>query len=213
MTVTLNMLTESLGWYLELFQTRSMSLYWLIPFDTAVMRDKTRHAKLSNILTLTWTVTSSVTLGSTTFGVPRYIFHSSQIGSKIDTWVSEISPIRDMRRHVVLSVPQPWICPRATSGKTVCRQNRLAQLDRVSWCKKIASLSWILVFWEWIKRQYVETIPLWGKLNILQYFRIVSPQCIMTAYCVHKYMWNDEGKWHLRYWNHYFHQSSVSFLL
>ena len=28
--VTLNMLTESLGWYLEVSQTRSMSMYWLI---------------------------------------------------------------------------------------------------------------------------------------------------------------------------------------
>ena len=30
MTLTFNMLTESLGWYLEVSQTRSMSLYWLI---------------------------------------------------------------------------------------------------------------------------------------------------------------------------------------
>ena len=30
MTLTFNMLTEVLGWYLEVFQKRSMPLYWLI---------------------------------------------------------------------------------------------------------------------------------------------------------------------------------------
>ena len=65
MTLTLNMLKESLGWYLEMSQTRSMSLYWLICIPTALVRDKARLSKLSHILTLTWPVMSSVTLRST----------------------------------------------------------------------------------------------------------------------------------------------------
>ena len=58
-TSTLNMITESLGWYLELSQTRSMLFIDLFPFDTATKSDTpNRH-----ILTLTWAVTASVTRG------------------------------------------------------------------------------------------------------------------------------------------------------
>ena len=75
MTLTLNMLNKSLGWYLEVSQTRSMSLHWLFPFHTALVRDKTRYSKSSNIFTLTWPVTSSVTPRSTTLAFPRQILY------------------------------------------------------------------------------------------------------------------------------------------
>ena len=43
MTLTLNMLTESLGWYLEVSQMRSMSLYWLIsiPYGSSARQSQT----------------------------------------------------------------------------------------------------------------------------------------------------------------------------
>ena len=43
------------------------------PFHTALVCDKSRYSKSSNILTLTWPVTSSVTPRLTTLGFPRQI--------------------------------------------------------------------------------------------------------------------------------------------
>ena len=44
---------------------------YLFPFDMAVVRDKARYAKWSNIVTFTWSATSPVTPRSTTLGFPR----------------------------------------------------------------------------------------------------------------------------------------------
>ena len=46
----------------------------LFPFHTALVRDKPRYSKSSNIFTLTWPMTSSVTPRSTTLGFPSRIF-------------------------------------------------------------------------------------------------------------------------------------------